>query len=157
MRNTKNLIEASKFAKFLWGDIFYNNETRKFQKQKNQQTERSFVHFILEPFYKIISVTISKDKEELVRILKSELGGVQLKKSDFEMDVKPMLKLVMKSTFGQSSASLVDMMVGQFVNAKDATPSYVENHFSKNEDSLSLATEISKCDTKGPLCIHIVK
>jgi 116 kDa U5 small nuclear ribonucleoprotein component len=68
---------VNKFSKFLWGDIFYNFETRKFSKKNNNmEAPRSFVHFILEPFYKIISLTLTKDKDELIRIMKSDLGGI---------------------------------------------------------------------------------
>jgi U5 small nuclear ribonucleoprotein component len=99
------LIDKDKFAKFLWGDIFYNNETRKFSKQKQGDAVRSFVHFILEPFYKMISLTLTQDKEEMTRLLKYELGGLQknFKATDFEMDIKPLLKLVMSNIFGNSS------------------------------------------------------
>jgi U5 small nuclear ribonucleoprotein component len=77
VRANNKLLDVDKFSKFLWGDIFYNFETRKFSKQKiNMEAPRSFVHFILEPFYKIISLTLTKDKTELLRIMKSDLGGI---------------------------------------------------------------------------------
>jgi U5 small nuclear ribonucleoprotein component len=58
---------------------------------------RSFVHFILEPFYKMVSLTLTQDRGEMERLLKYELGGLEkkFKASDFEMDVKPLLKLVL--------------------------------------------------------------
>jgi U5 small nuclear ribonucleoprotein component len=90
-------IDRDKFAKFLWGDIFYDIETRKFSKQKVGESERSFVHFILQPFYKMIGVTMTKERVDMLRLLKIELGGIdkKFKKSDFEMDTKPLLRLVM--------------------------------------------------------------
>jgi hypothetical protein len=42
---------------------------------------RSFVHFILEPFYKIVSVSMSEEKEELEPIL-TRLG-IYLHKKDY--------------------------------------------------------------------------
>lgn len=100
-----SLIDKDKFAKFLWGDIFYNIESRKFAKQKTGDSVRSFVHFVLQPFYKMISLTMTQDKTEMLRILKCELGGLDknFKASDFEMDIKPLLKLVLSTIFGQST------------------------------------------------------
>lgn len=93
----KEVIDREKFAKFLWGDIFYNFETKKFSKQKKGEAERSFVHFILEPFYKMIGLSMTKERTDMLRLLKIELGGIEkkFKKSDFEMDIKPLLRLVM--------------------------------------------------------------
>ena len=55
-------IDIEKFSQRLWGDIFYYPETRKFSKERSQEMEgsnerlqgqRTFVHFILTPLYKI--------------------------------------------------------------------------------------------------------
>jgi hypothetical protein len=53
----------------------------------------------------MISLTLTQDKEEMTRLLKYELGGLQknFKATDFEMDIKPLLKLVMSNIFGNSS------------------------------------------------------
>lgn len=60
VRNTKGLIDTQKMAKFLWGNVFYNLTTRKFQKQKaGEETIRSFIHFVLEPFYKIFTTVLT--------------------------------------------------------------------------------------------------
>lgn len=79
-RLEEQLISVEKFAKFLWGDIYYNIDTRKFQKKwqftKAGETPRSFVHFVLEPLYKIFTSTLTADKDNLLRILKLELGGI---------------------------------------------------------------------------------
>jgi U5 small nuclear ribonucleoprotein component len=46
-------IDTDKFMERLWGDIYFNPETRKFTKKQEGSLQRSFVHFILEPLYKI--------------------------------------------------------------------------------------------------------
>lgn len=76
VRNTMGMIEPARFSKFLWGDIFYNPETHKFSKKIVQGEERSFVHFVLEPLYKLITTTLTSDKINLERCLKIELGGI---------------------------------------------------------------------------------
>ena len=64
LRNKKNLIDTNKFAKFLWGDIYYNLGTRKFSKKPSsdgEETVRSFVHFVMEPFYKLFTTVMTAD------------------------------------------------------------------------------------------------
>lgn len=103
-------MDPEKFAKFLWGDLFYNEEKRKFERSGAMgRNPRSFVHFILEPFYKVISVSISEEKAELEPIL-SRLG-VYLKRKEFELDIKPLVKLVLRSLLGDMSC-FIDVLVG---------------------------------------------
>ena len=81
MRSSQS-IEPSKFARFLWGDLFYNEEKRKFERSSASGLyPRSFVHFVLEPFYKVIAVSMSEERPELEPIL-SRLG-VYLKRKDY--------------------------------------------------------------------------
>lgn len=49
----ETFIDIDKFTERLWGDIFYNPATRKFSKKSESGVDRTFVHFILEPLYKI--------------------------------------------------------------------------------------------------------
>lgn len=41
----------------LWGNIYFNEETRKFSRKAPAagEAKRSFVHFVLEPLYKLYS------------------------------------------------------------------------------------------------------
>lgn len=75
---------------------------------------RSFVHFVLEPFYKIVSHTISKEKNELMPVLKKL--NIFLKKKDYSLDIKPLLKLVISKFFGDLSC-LSTSIVNIFKNA----------------------------------------
>lgn len=46
-------INTEKFVERLWGDVYFNSSTRKFSKNQDGELNRTFVHFILEPLYKI--------------------------------------------------------------------------------------------------------
>ncbi|CAF93783.1 unnamed protein product, partial [Tetraodon nigroviridis] len=49
-------INYTEFSKRLWGDIYFNPKTRKFTKKApTSNSQRSFVEFVLEPLYKILS------------------------------------------------------------------------------------------------------
>lgn len=65
------------------------------------------MQFILEPFYKIISVSISEEKSELEPILKK--NGIVLKNADFNLDIKPLIRLVLRKLLGDLSC-LVDSL-----------------------------------------------
>ncbi len=46
-------LDTDEFMQRLWGDIYFNPETRKFTKKQEDDLQRTFVYFILEPLYKI--------------------------------------------------------------------------------------------------------
>ena len=54
---TTGPIDIDSFAQRLWGNIFYNPQTRKFSKKESMEgdSKRGFLHFILEPLYKLYS------------------------------------------------------------------------------------------------------
>ena len=102
-------LDVDAFADRLWGDIYFNEETRKFtRKQTDPEQNRSFVHFILEPLYKLYSNVLSEDTDTL----KETLSGlnIHLKPVMYKMDVRPLLKAVLDQFFGPATG-LVDMIV----------------------------------------------
>ncbi|KAK6163347.1 hypothetical protein DH2020_000211 [Rehmannia glutinosa] len=67
-------FDANKFAARLWGDYYYDPDTRGFKKkQPASGAERSFVQFVLEPLYKIYSQVIGEHKKSVETTL-AELG-----------------------------------------------------------------------------------
>ena len=107
------MLDPVKLSKFLWGNIYYNLETRKFVKVSSKdpdETPRSFVHFVLEPFYKLICLTLTSDKMALQKSLKFELGGIDklFTKKEYDLDMQPLLKLVLGRYFGDGVKSFVD-------------------------------------------------
>lgn len=44
------------------------------------------------------------------RILKIELGGVEVKSHEFDLDIKPLMKIVLSRYFGNSVQSIVDVI-----------------------------------------------
>ena len=102
-------LDVKSFADRLWGDIYFNNETRKFtRKQADPEHNRTFVQFIVEPLYKLYSHVLSEETEELKETLGSL--GIQLKPVMYKMDVRPLLKVILGQFFGPATG-LVDMIV----------------------------------------------
>jgi U5 small nuclear ribonucleoprotein component len=107
------------FANRLWGDIYFDPETRKFsRKASDPEAARTFVHFVLSPLYKLYSQVLSEDTESL----KSTLDGlgISLKPVMYKMDVRPLLKAVLDQFFGPSTG-LVDMIVEHIPSPLEAT------------------------------------
>ena len=49
-------MNATEFARRLWGDMYFNSKTRKFSKKPpHGSAQRSFIEFILEPIYKVFA------------------------------------------------------------------------------------------------------
>lgn len=87
---------------------------------------RSFVHFILEPFYKILGVAISEEKKDLEPIL-TRLN-VFLHKKDYLMDIKPLVRLILGSLLG-NLACLIDATLIHIPSAKQNTAEKVTSYY----------------------------
>jgi len=76
------------------------------------------VEFILNPIYKIFSHVVSKEMEDLEPIL--EQLGIYIKKSDYKLDTKPLLKLIFGKFFG-NTAPLISSIVQHVPNPQAGT------------------------------------
>ncbi|KAL1919373.1 uncharacterized protein VTP21DRAFT_2066 [Calcarisporiella thermophila] len=148
-------VSADEFAKRLWGDIYFDADKRTFRRRPSSSTDdkRTFVHFILEPLYKIYSQVLGENEADLKQTLATL--GITLKPSYYSLDVKPLLKLVLDQFFGRPSG-FTDMIV-------EHVPSPIENAVNKIEHTYTgpmdtaLASSMRECDPEGPLVIHITK
>ncbi|TVY18971.1 Pre-mRNA-splicing factor cwf10 [Lachnellula arida] len=147
-------INAQEFARRLWDDVFFNPRKRSFtRKGIEEQSKRAFVHFVLEPIYKLYSHTISESPEDLKETLATL--GITLKPSQFKTDAKVLLKLVCEQFFGPSNG-FVDMVVEHIPSPVDSAKAKLERYYTGPLDT-SVAKAIEKCDQDGPLIVQISK
>ncbi|KAJ3104601.1 hypothetical protein HDU96_008865 [Phlyctochytrium bullatum] len=147
-------IDIDDFAFRLWGDIYFDERRRSFRKKPLTDTHpRTFVHFILEPLYKLYAQVLGEDIKSLTGTLASL--GIYLKPSVLAMDVKPLLTIVCVSFFGVSTG-LVDMLVRHLPSPAEGAAAKVERIFT-GDQTLPEAEAMKKCDADGPLMIHITK
>ncbi|GAP88711.1 putative elongation factor 2 [Rosellinia necatrix] len=149
-------VSTEDLAKRLWGDIYFNPKKRTFSRKAlpgEQGVRRSFIHFILEPIYKIFSHSISQSPEELRPILASL--GIQLKPSQYKMDTRVVLKLVCEQFFGPSTG-FVDMVVKHTPSPVEAAERKLEQYYTGPLDT-KVAESMKKCDQDGPLVVHVTK
>jgi len=142
------------FSQRLWGDIYLNQKTRKFQKKPPQNNApRSFVEFILEPLYKIFSQVVGDVDTSLPKAL-DELG-VYVTKEEMKLNIRPLLRLVCSRFFGDFTG-FASMCEKHVKSAKEGAKSKVEHTYTGPQNS-SLAQAMHECDPEGPLMIHTCK
>ncbi|KHJ90258.1 hypothetical protein OESDEN_09902 [Oesophagostomum dentatum] len=147
-------INAHEFARRLWGDIYFDKNTRKFSKKPpTPNAHRTFVEFILEPLYKIFSQVVG-DVDTCLPHMMSELN-IKLTKEEQKMNVRPLIALICKRFFGDFK-SFVDLVVKNIKSPIDNAKTKVEHIWLGPADS-KLAAEMSKCEANGPLMVHTTK
>jgi U5 small nuclear ribonucleoprotein component len=146
--------DESGFAQRLWGDIFYNPSTRKFQrKQRDTEATRGFVHFILEPLYKLYAQTIGEDAPTLKKTLKSL--GISLKDNLYKLDSRDLLRIVCHAFFG-TCGGFVDAMITHIPNPLENAKNKTERTYTGPMNS-SIAGSLSTCNPDGPLIVQVTK
>lgn len=147
-------IDASKFALRLWGDIFFNPGSRKFsRKPQEEDSARSFVHWVLEPIYKLYSHTLSESPSDLENTLGAL--GIRLKPSQYKTDAKELMRLVCQQYFGPPSG-FVDMVVQHVPSPEEGAKRLLEQYYTGPLDTKT-ADSMMKCDQDGPLVVHVTK
>ncbi|KAL6476761.1 hypothetical protein MHYP_G00152600 [Metynnis hypsauchen] len=147
-------INYNEFAKRLWGDIYFNPKTRKFTKKApNSNSQRSFVEFVLEPLYKILSQVVGDVDTSLPRVL-DELG-IHLTKEELKLNIRPLLRLVCNRFFGEFTG-FVDMCVQQIPSPHGGARAKIEHSYTGGLDS-DLGEAMAECDPDGPLMCHTTK
>ncbi|KAG0167176.1 U5 small nuclear ribonucleoprotein component [Apophysomyces sp. BC1034] len=147
-------INANDFAKRLWGDIFYNPDKGSFhRKSLGSDSKRTFIHFILEPLYKLYAQIIGEDSKELKKTLRSL--GIYLKEKEFGLNVKPLLRIVLSQFFGPPG-SFVDMIVQHIPSPAANAAHKIEQIYTGPLDT-EVAQAMRNCDPDGPLMIHVTK
>ena len=147
-------LAVDAFAQRLWGEVYYNPETRKMvRKASDASVKRSFTHFILEPLYKLFAQTVGEEVLSLKKTLSSL--GIYLKPSDFKLDAKALLRLVCSQFFGDASA-LVDACLDFIPSPLENAARLTKSIYTGPLDS-TIATSLTACDPNGPLVLHVTK
>ncbi|KAL1663652.1 P-loop containing nucleoside triphosphate hydrolase protein [Schizophyllum commune] len=152
--DTYGKFDVNAFADRLWGDIYFNKEERKFsKKQSDPDQQRSFVHFVLEPLYKLYNCVLTEEGEKLKATL--ERLGIHLKPVMFKMDARPLLKVVLDQFFGPSTG-LVDVIVEHIPSPVANARNKVEATYTGPQTS-QLAQSMKESDPSGPLILQVAK
>ncbi|KAK5723942.1 hypothetical protein LTR17_013784 [Elasticomyces elasticus] len=147
-------FDANEFARRLWGDIFFNPSSRKFtRKAVEEGAKRSFVHFVLDPIYKLYSHTLSESPEELRKTLAGL--GIQLKPSQLRANAKDLLREVCGQFFG-GAEGMVDMLVSHIPSPVEGAGRMCKQFYTGPLESKT-AQSMLECNAQGPLVVHVTK
>lgn len=152
-------FDVETFSKFLWGNVWWNPETRKFQTTKpeiqgsDEEPERTFVHFVLEPLYKLIAHVVGEEKPTLAPTL--EEFNIFLDDEDYLLDTRSLLRKVCGLLFVDTSA-LIDCIVRHVRSPVNTAADKVELCYTGNQET-SIAHGMRRCDPSARLMIHTTK
>merc|ERR1712195_138350 len=115
--------------------------------------QRSFVHFILEPLYKIHSQVLGEDPFELDDVL-GEIG-VKLNKKEKSANAKPLLKMVMQRWLG-AATGFVDMCA-EFIPSPVAAARTKTMHTYMGDMNGKIFDDMATCNPDGELMVQVTK
>lgn len=133
-----SLAEKS-FVRNLWGDMSYSKVTKKFVKTEDRanlstELESPFIHFILEPIYKLYSLVVGEEPKALIKAL-SEIN-IHLTLVEAKKNVKTLLKIVFPRFF-EKNFCFVDMLIDCIPSALEAMPKTLQELYEgKSTDYL---------------------
>jgi 116 kDa U5 small nuclear ribonucleoprotein component len=152
--DTYSKVDASEFGRRLWGDIFFNPRSRKFtRKVVEEGAKRTFVHFVLEPIYKLYSHTISESPEDLADTLATL--NIKLKPSQLRSDARDLLRMVCAQFFGPASG-FIDMIIQHVPSPVEGNKRQLEKYYTGPLDS-EMAESMLQCNGDGPLVVEVTK
>mmetsp|Transcript_18913 Transcript_18913/g.28330 ORF Transcript_18913/g.28330 Transcript_18913/m.28330 type:complete len:1088 (+) Transcript_18913:192-3455(+) len=153
----KQRLSKTDLQKRLWGNTYYNSETKKFTKKPTSGSatgdKRTFCTFILEPLYKLYTTCLSENEKNLNKALRSL--GIHLSKDQLRSDVHVLLNIVMRKFFGDCR-SFVDMVVKNVPTPLAASFGKVSRCYT-GPTNTGIASSMIKCDPNGKLMIHVTK
>ena len=148
-------VDPNAFASRLWGDSYFNPETRRFQRSPPfSGAPRSAVQFVLEPLYKLYSRVVGEDVDGLAATLR-ELG-IPHRRSELHIDPAPLLKLVLSRWLG-APTGFTDMVVRHLPSPAEGAAAKVRGTYSGRLEGRPEGAAMLSCDASGPLMVNIVK
>lgn len=146
-----DLFNEKELAKRLWGDVYFNRQTRRFQRQQTAAATRSFVQFILEPVYKVFAQVVG-DVDVSLEGLCDRLG-IEMNARERRLNIRPLLRLVWQKYTG-SFNGFVDMCVEHLPSPLGNAPNKVRHCYTGPE---AAARGMIECDAESPLYVHTAK
>nr|GEZ88474.1 elongation factor 2 [Tanacetum cinerariifolium] len=154
MNADKCNFDESEMMKMLWGDNFYDTETREWtQKNTGAATcKRGFVQFCYVPIKQIINNCMMNTKKKYLHSRLKDLGATITK--DKGLTGKPLMQHIMQ-TWLPAATALHEMMIFRLPSPHSAQRYRVETLYGGPSDAY--ANAIKECDPNGPLILYVSK
>jgi elongation factor 2 len=157
MYSKKFKIDADKLMPKLWGDNYFDPESKKWntegQTASGKSLKRAFVQFIMEPIIKLTRSIMDGNEEQMNKML--TVVELTLTSEERELKGKHLLKLVL-SKWINAADCLLEMIVLHLPSPKQAQRYRVTYLYEGPQDD-ACAQGIRECDPKGPLMMYVSK
>jgi elongation factor 2 len=152
-------VEQDKLVKRLWGDNYYNPDTKKWQTSPRSETsgknlQRAFCQFCLSPIKRIFDSCMQGKLAELDKLLPS-LNISLTTEERTGLEGKRLLKAVMQKWLPASEA-LLEMMVYHLPSPAKAQRYRCEILYTGPQED-DTAKSMRECDPNGPLLMYVSK
>merc|ERR1712215_96842 len=146
-------VPAAKLMSKLWGENFFNKKTKKWAKTKDDQNERAFNMYILDPIFRLFDAIMNFKKEETEKLL--DTLKIKLHVDDRDKEGKALLKVVMR-TWLPAGETLFYMITIHLPSPVTAQRYRAEMLYEGPADDAA-CTGIKNCDTDAPLMMYVSK
>jgi elongation factor 2 len=157
MYASKFKIDQEKLMGKLWGDNYFDPDTKKWTEEPNTESgknlKRAFVQFCMEPVIKLTRSIMEGNTEQMNKMLTAI--NLPLSQEEKEMTGKILLKTIM-ARWLNAADTLLEMMVLHLPSPKTAQRYRVTFLYEGPQDD-ACAQGIRECDPKGPLMLYISK
>jgi elongation factor 2 len=157
MYSKKFKIDPDKLMDKLWGDNYFDPETKRWttegQTESGKSLKRAFVQFIMEPIIKLTRSIMDGNDEQMNKML--TVIELTLTTEERENKGKHLLKLIL-SKWINAADCLLEMIVLHLPSPKTAQRYRVTYLYEGPQDD-PCAQGIRECDPKGPLMMYISK
>lgn len=146
--------DPQKLTQRLWGDHFFNNDTKKWSESADINCPRAFCKYVWEPIVKMTQACMSRDQEALDRLL-GKVGISVTSQEREELPERELLRTVMYRWMPASEA-LLEVIVTHLPSPRAAQRYRVERLYTGPLDD-ETAQAIRACDPDGPLVMYVSK
>jgi len=152
-------VDRAKMMKYLWGDWYFNPETKKWcnsptpDGHTGKPLARAFCQFILDPIVQLVRAIMNDDKAKYEKMMTTL--GVVLKGEDKVLTGKALVKRVMQIWL-PAADTLLQMIILHLPSPRVAQKYRCENLYEGPQDD-EAAKAIKACDPNGPLMMYVSK
>lgn len=146
-------IQGEKLMKNLWGERYFNPETKKWTSTGDGKYKRGFCQFVLDPIFKVFDCVMNVKKDETAKLL--EKLSIKLTAEERDLESKPLLKAVMRRWLpaGDTLLQMICIHLPSPVTAQRYRTDLLYEGPQDDEAAIAMKT----CDPNGPLMMYISK
>ncbi|VEU21395.1 DEKNAAC102388 [Brettanomyces naardenensis] len=144
-------------AKELWGNVYFlkGKFTSKPDNVIASAPARTFVKFILDPLYKIVTQTLTMNPKDLETFVRNQLGVLSIRHPEFKLDPQHLLKRVLSAFVGPATSAFADMLQYKAPSPDTNGPNKVGKLYLGPTTDSNIMKCIADCDACGPLVAYV--